>query len=52
MTRNATLDLARLVAAFGIVLFHSGAPGASLGFAALPFFMMLLLVLAFDSAAT
>lgn len=51
MARNATLDLARLVAAIGIVLFHSGAPGAALGYAALPFFMMLLLLLAFDSAA-
>jgi peptidoglycan/LPS O-acetylase OafA/YrhL len=43
--RNATLDYARLIAALGIVLFHTGAPGASLGYAALPFFLMLLMLL-------
>ncbi len=51
MARNATLDYARLVAAFGIVLFHSGAPGRSIGYAALPFFIMLLVVLALPGAA-
>jgi peptidoglycan/LPS O-acetylase OafA/YrhL len=50
--RNGTLDHARLVAALGIVLFHSGAPGAAVGYAALPFFVMLLLVLAWPAAAT
>lgn len=41
---NATLDYARLLAAFGIVLFHAKAPGGVIGYAALPFFTMLLLV--------
>lgn len=45
MDRNATLDHARLLAAFGIVLFHSGAPGSALGYAALPFFLMLMIVM-------
>lgn len=45
MRRNATLDYARLVAAFGIVVFHVGAPGAALGYAALPFFLILLTVM-------
>jgi len=48
--RNATLDLARLAAAAGIVFFHVGAPGAWLGYAALPFFLMLTLVLAWPAA--
>lgn len=43
-THNATLDYARLIAAFGIVLFHAKAPFGALGYAALPFFTMLLLV--------
>jgi peptidoglycan/LPS O-acetylase OafA/YrhL len=46
MQRNATLDHARLWAACGIVLFHTGAPGAAIGYAALPFFLMLMIVLA------
>ena len=49
-SRNATLDYARLLAAFGIVLFHSGAPGAWVGLAALPFFLMVLIILAVPSA--
>lgn len=49
--RNATLDIARLLAAFGIVLFHSGAAGRSIGYAALPFFLMLLIVLGLPTAA-
>lgn len=50
MTRNAVLDYARLLAAFGIVLFHSGAPGAAVGYAALPFFLMLLVMLMVSGA--
>jgi len=50
MTRNGTLDYARLLAAFGIVFFHAGAPGAGIGYAALPFFLLLLVVLAFPGA--
>lgn len=45
MRRNAVLDHARLWAAFGIVFFHTGAPGGTIGYAALPFFLMLLVVL-------
>lgn len=48
--RNATLDHARLLAAAGIVIFHSGAPGAAVGYAALPFFLMLLMLLAWPAA--
>lgn len=48
--RNATVDYARLIAAFGIVFFHSNAPGAHLAYAALPFFMMMLIVLSAQSA--
>ncbi len=48
--RNATLDHARLVAAAGIVIFHSGAPGSGLGYAALPFFLILLASLAWEGA--
>jgi len=50
MHRNGTLDYARLLAAFGIVFFHAQAPGAAIGYAALPFFLMLLVVLAFPGA--
>ena len=46
MERNAVYDYARLMAAFGIVVFHAGAPGATIGYAALPFFLMLLMVMA------
>ena len=49
--RNATLDFARLTAACGIVLFHSGAPGAFVGYAALPFFLMVLIALALPVAS-
>lgn len=48
--RNGTLDHARLIAAVGIVVFHTGAPGAWLGYAALPFFLMLLILLAWPAA--
>ena len=51
MTRNATLDYARLIASIGIIVFHVGAPGAAIGYAALPFFLMLLVFLAFPVAA-
>lgn len=51
MARNVALDHARLVAAFGIVWFHAGAPGAWAGYAALPFFLMVLVVLALPGAA-
>lgn len=50
MRRNAALDYARLIAAFGIIVFHIGAPGAKFGYAALPFFLMVLLILAGPSA--
>lgn len=50
MHRNGTLEYARLLAAFGIVFFHVGAPGAGIGYAALPFFLLLLVVLAFPGA--
>lgn len=42
MTRNASYDYARLLAAFGIVLFHSGVPGARWGYGGLPFFLVML----------
>lgn len=40
--RNGLVDYGRLVAAMGIVWFHSQAPGARLAYAALPFFLVLL----------
>lgn len=43
--QNGTLDAARLLAAAGIVVFHTGAPGAALGYAGLPFFLVLLVLL-------
>ncbi|GIT93301.1 hypothetical protein JANAI61_37590 [Jannaschia sp. AI_61] len=48
--RNGTLDYARLLAAFGIVFFHAGSPGGSLGYAALPFFLILIIVMAAPAA--
>ena len=50
MTRNGTLDYARLIASFGIVFFHVGAPGAAVGYAALPFFLILLVVMSSPAA--
>ncbi|MCF7702195.1 acyltransferase family protein [Loktanella sp. M215] len=50
MERNGTLDLARLVAAFGIVAFHAGGPGAAVGYAGLPFFLILLVAYARPAA--
>jgi peptidoglycan/LPS O-acetylase OafA/YrhL len=43
---NGVIDLARMVAAGGIVLFHIGAPGAAIGYAGLPFFLILTVMLA------
>lgn len=48
--RNGSLDHARLIAAGGIAVFHSGAPGAAIGYAGLPFFLMLLILLAWPAA--
>jgi hypothetical protein len=39
-----------MVAALGIVLFHCGGPGALIGYAGLPFFTMVLIVLALPGA--
>lgn len=50
MSRNAVIDYARFGAAVGIVLFHSGAPGAAIGLAGLQFFLMLLVVLMVPAA--
>lgn len=47
---SATLDYARFLAAVGIIIFHVGAAGARIGYAALPFFCMLLVFLAFPAA--
>jgi fucose 4-O-acetylase-like acetyltransferase len=51
MARNATLDYARLAAALGIVLFHAQAPGAAIGYAGLPFFLIAAMALALPGAA-
>ncbi len=40
--RNGFVDYCRLVAAAGIVWYHSGAPGQLIGYAGLPFFLVLL----------
>lgn len=50
MGRNGTLEYARLWAAFGIVFFHAKTPGADVGYAALPFFLILLVVMAAPAA--
>lgn len=50
MSRNATIDYARLLAAFGIIFFHAKAPGGSVGYAGLPFFTMLTVCLATQAA--
>jgi hypothetical protein len=50
MGRNGTLEYARLWAAFGIVFFHAKAPGAAIGYAALPFFLILLVMMAAPAA--
>jgi hypothetical protein len=40
--RNGFVDYCRLIAAFGIVWFHSDAPGYRLAYVGLPFFLVLL----------
>lgn len=47
MMRNGTIDLMRLVAAGGIVLFHAQSPGQAIGLSGLHFFLMLIPVLMF-----
>ncbi|OOY29401.1 hypothetical protein BMI90_03920 [Thioclava sp. L04-15] len=42
MGRNATIDYLRLIAAFAIVWFHANAPGHSIAYAGLAFFLVLL----------
>ena len=49
---TASYDYARIVAAFGIVIFHAGSSGASVGYAALPFFIMLMISLGWKSATS
>lgn len=51
-SRNATLDYARFFAAIGIVAFHTGTPGASVGYAGLLFFVILLALLGLGQSAT
>jgi len=50
MRSTASYDYARLIAAFGIVLFHAGAPGGAVGYAALPFFLILMIIFGWTSA--
>lgn len=50
MKRSASLDYARFLAAIGIIVFHVGTVGASIAYAALPFFLLLLMVVAFPAA--
>lgn len=40
--RNGSIDLARWIGCIGIVMFHLGSPGAKIGYAGLPMFMMLV----------
>ena len=44
--RQASLELVRLIACLGIVWFHCGAPGASVGYGGLPALIMLSVALA------
>jgi len=41
-SRNAALDWSRLLAIFGVVVFHAKAPGGSFGYSGLLFFVLLL----------
>jgi hypothetical protein len=50
MGRNGAIDNATLLAAFGIVLFHAGTLGAAIGYAGLPFFLILLVLRALPAA--
>lgn len=47
--RNGTIDLMRLVAAAGIVVFHAQAPGQAIGLSGLHFFLMLIPALLLNS---
>lgn len=49
--RNGSLDLVRLPAAFGVVLFHIHAPGAELGYSGLAYFLVLVPALGLPSSA-
>ncbi len=51
MNRNQNIELVRIVAAFGIVLFHSGAPGGPIGYAGLIAFTALSTYFASSGAA-
>jgi peptidoglycan/LPS O-acetylase OafA/YrhL len=48
---NGGLDYCRLLAAFGIVLFHSGATGATIGYAGLSYFLLTLSLFGLQSAS-
>lgn len=41
-SRNGSIDLARWLGCVGIVVFHLGSPGAWIGYAGLPMFMLLV----------
>jgi len=47
--RNGGIEIARFVGGLGIVWFHSGAPGATIGYAGLPMFTLLLVAFAWRS---
>lgn len=49
--RNGSLDLARLPAAFGVVLFHAHAPGGLIGYSGLAYFLILVPTLGLPSSA-
>jgi surface polysaccharide O-acyltransferase-like enzyme len=49
--RNGGLDYLRLLAAFGIVVFHSGAYGATIGYAGLPYFVLLMCLFGWQYSA-
>ena len=51
LMRNGSLDLVRLPAAFGVVLFHIHAPGAELGYSGLAYFLILVPALGLPSSA-
>ncbi len=44
-TRNGSLELLRVLGAFGIVLFHANGPASAIGYAALPLFILMSLQL-------
>ncbi len=49
--RCDALDYARLLAIFGVVLFHAKAPGGEIGHAGLPFFLLLLTLFVVPAAS-